>query len=106
MHKRRSRGQELTLDKPLPAKPEFRPAPRKNIITEALKIREYLRQDSSRSFRHAAEHFGISRARVSQLMRMLKHLPGELIDQLKDCQDPEILRKFSGRKLLNLRQEK
>ena len=43
--------------KSLPTKPVL-----KNIVTEALKIKAFLSEDPKRTYRHASQHFKVTKA--------------------------------------------
>lgn len=100
--KRKEKGYALSINKPLPARPRPELHQRENMVKKALEFYEYLKEDPSRTYRHVSKHFGVSRARVSQLITLLKYLPSELIEKIRDCEDQDILTKFSGRKLLKI----
>lgn len=102
MHKYRGKGINIVFGDPLPLKPApFKPAP-KNIIKFAIEVKEFLTANPNRTYKSAASKFNISRARISQLMKILNTLPPGLIIHLKNCKNNEILRKFSGKRLLKI----
>jgi len=74
----------------------------KNIVAEALKVQDFLFSDPSRSYRHAAEEFGITKARISQLLRILKAMPPEFVAHMAVCNEREELKRFSGKELLRM----
>jgi len=74
----------------------------KNIIALALRVRNFLSADPKRSYRHAAAEFGITKARISQLLNILKALPTEFITCMSKCHEREKLKKFSGKKMLKM----
>jgi len=92
----------LSIGTPLPEKPAQEPRIPKNIVAEALKFQRYLSENSSSTYETAARHFGVSRARISQLMSILRNLPESFLESMKECSDPNVLTTFSGRKLIRI----
>ena len=96
--------------------PPKKPVISKNIVAEALKFQSDLPEDSfrqntggsvsvlrrTRTYEEAVHHFGISRARVSQLMEILRQLPETFLASMKDCPDSNVLTIFSGRQLIRI----
>ncbi|MBN2120703.1 MAG: hypothetical protein JW734_06580 [Candidatus Omnitrophica bacterium] len=101
-YRKRKRSYLLSLDDPFPADPQPEPVIRKNIVAEAVLFYNYLKEDPARNYTQTGQRFGVSRARVSQLMSLIERLPKEFIDNLKDCQDQQLLQIFSGRTLLKI----
>ncbi|MBU1863101.1 MAG: hypothetical protein KKH94_05525, partial [Candidatus Omnitrophica bacterium] len=46
--------------------------------------------------------FNVSRARISQLLKIIDNLPTDFITKLQQTEDPIMLRRFSGKRLLKL----
>lgn len=102
MYKYRTRFVRIVLGDPLPKEtPLPKPAP-KNIISEALKVREFFDEDGTRNFHHASQHFRVSKARISQLMKIVHVLSEDFVEYMRDCQDENIIRRFSGKTLLRI----
>lgn len=60
----------MVLEEPLPARPlPPEPVP-KNIVAEALKVKAFLNEAPQRNYRHASQCFKITKARISQLMKI------------------------------------
>ena len=68
----------------------------------AIKVEEYLKENPQRTQTTAGNHFGVTRARVSQLMTILETLPDDLISTMKTTKDRSLLKRFSGRTLLKI----
>ncbi|MFH1328627.1 MAG: hypothetical protein ABIH76_07305 [Candidatus Bathyarchaeota archaeon] len=83
----------------LPQKP--RPV-YKNIVAMAIKVSEYLETDTQRTYTSAGNHFGVTRARISQLMTIFEKLPDDFIEKMGECEDWNILKTFSGKRLLKI----
>jgi len=103
MFKYRGKGINIVFGEPLPPKtaPPPRPAP-KNIAAEALKVRDFLAQDPKRSYLHASRNFNVTRARISQLMKIVKTLPTDFIEQIGHSDDYALIKHFSGVNLLKI----
>jgi len=102
MYRRRGRGVAISLYDPLP-KISKKPAPvYKNIVAMAVKVNEYLVQNPQRTYTSAGTHFGITRARISQLTKIANNLPVQLLKKLSETNDPALLKKYSGRSLLKM----
>lgn len=89
-------GDPLPKEEPLP-----KPMP-KNIIAEALKVREFFEEDPTRLFNHASQHFKVSKARISQLMKIVSVLPEDFVEYMRHCHDEDIIRRYSGKTLLRI----
>jgi hypothetical protein len=72
------------------------------MIADALKVRDFLAAAPKRSYRHGAAEFGITKARISQLLKILKALPPDFIVHMAKCQERDKLREFSGKNLLRI----
>jgi len=102
MYRRRGRGTAISLYDPLPSIPQ-KPRPvYKNIVAMAIKVSEYLETDTQRTYTSAGDHFGVTRARISQLMTILEKLPDDFIEKLGECHDQCLLKTFSGKRLLKI----
>ena len=86
LHKRRGRKLALSIDLPFPSNA---PAAikRKNIIKEALKVKVYMNEHPESSYSTVAYEFKVSRARICQLMKIIDTLPGDFIEEIKNCED-------------------
>jgi hypothetical protein len=65
-------------------------------------VREYLIENPQRTQTAAGNRFGITRARVSQLMTILEKLPDDFISTMKTTEDQSLLKRFSGKTLLRI----
>ena len=102
MYRRRGRGVAISLYDPLPPLPH---APRpvyKNIVAMAVQVREYIIENPQRTQTAAGNRFGITRARVSQLMTILEKLPDNFISIMKTTEDQSLLKRFSGKTMLRI----
>ncbi len=102
MHKYRGRQTRIAFGDPLPARPlPPKPVPR-NIVAEALKVKAFLTEDPQRTYRHASQRFKVTKARISQLMKIADILPQEFVDYMEGCQNETVMKRFSGRTLLHI----
>ncbi|KJJ83590.1 recombinase [Candidatus Omnitrophus magneticus] len=79
LYKRRRRRLEISIDEPFP---EQRPPSiyiPKNVAKEAVRIRDYLINNPDTNQSHIAEEFGVTRARISQLIKINTNLPDNFI---------------------------
>ena len=102
IYRRRSRRLELSLGIAFPE-----PTPKsikkpKNIARIALDVKAYLKINPYASYGDAAEHYNMSRARISQLIKIVDNLPLHLLKRLSETNDPALLKKYSGKRLLQM----
>jgi hypothetical protein len=81
-------------------KKEKEPKKIEHIIHKAVKWKKILNDGIVNSMSEIARMEGLTRARVTQIMNLLK-LPGEMQKFLLKLDDPREIRKFSERKLRN-----
>jgi len=70
------------------------------VIHKAVLWRKRLDEGKVKSFNEIAKKEGLTRARVTQIMNLLK-LPSDFQQYLLRLDDPEEIRKYSERKLRN-----
>ena len=102
MYRHRGRGTSISLYDPLPSRPLPPPPVYKNIVAMAVRVQEYLVENPQRTQTAAGNHFGVTRARVSQLMTILDKIPADLISSLKTTEDQSLIKRFSGKALLKI----
>ncbi|MBU4343036.1 MAG: hypothetical protein KKG21_03400 [Candidatus Omnitrophica bacterium] len=102
MYRRRGKGTSISLYDPLPSLPQKPKPVYKNIIAMAVKVSEYLETDTKRTYTSAGDHFGVTRARISQLMTILEKLQDDFIQKMGECEDQSLIKRFSGKKLLKI----
>lgn len=102
MFRHRGRGTSISLYDPLPSRP-LPPSPvYKNIVAMAVRVQEYLAENPQRTYTAAGRNFGVTRARISQMMTILDKLPADLISSLKTTKDQTLIKRFSGKTLLKI----
>lgn len=77
------------LDDPPPAPPI-----RKNIVAEAVRFHKFHEENPSLTYEAVGRHFGVTRARVSQLLGLVERLPKDFIDQLAHSTDQKLVKAF------------
>jgi len=102
MYRRRGRGTAISLYDPLPPLPQAPKPVYKNIVAMAVQVREYLIENPQRTQTAAGNRFGITRARVSQLMTIVENIPDDFISIMKTTEDQSLLKRFSGKTLLKI----
>ena len=70
----------------------------KNPIHEARRYQQIYELTSVQTYAQVAQHFGVSRARVCQMLNLLR-LPDEILDYVEDLDEPEGLKQFTERRL-------
>ncbi|MFC1856484.1 hypothetical protein ACFL9U_00465 [Thermodesulfobacteriota bacterium] len=72
--------------------------PKKHIIHKAIKWEKMLNDGAVESLSQIAKKEGLTRARITQIMNLLK-LPADLREFLIGLNDPKEIRKYSERKI-------
>lgn len=102
IYRRRRKGVEISIGEPFPAStPKPIKAP-KNIARFASDIKAYLTEHPETSYTDVGKHFEVSRARISQLMKIANNTPVSLFKELVESEDPNLLAKYSGKQLIKL----
>lgn len=74
----------------------------KNIVAEALKVKTFLTEDPERTYLHASQRFKVTKARISQLMKIVDVLPLKFVAYMGGCEDRNLIKRFSGKTLLRI----
>jgi hypothetical protein len=93
-------GYERIVKKKSVVKKKAVNGPKKHVIHKAVLWRKRLDEGKVKSFNEIAKKEGLTRARVTQIMNLLK-LPSDFQQYLLRLDDPEEIRKYSERKLRN-----
>jgi len=102
VYSRRTKRFELSIDRPFPTPTPQEIKPPKNIAKIALEVKTYVELNPGHSNTAVADNFNVTRARISQLLKIADNLPQDFITKLQETKDPIMLRKFSGKRLLKL----
>ena len=87
-----------SAEKPAIKKNKVMTLPKKHIIHKAIKWEKMLDGGAVESLSQIAKKEGLTRARVTQIMNLLK-LPAEFKEFLVELNDPKEIRKYSERKI-------
>ena len=98
----RGKRKSISLGVPFPAKPKPPEPVYKNIVIEALRVQAFLEEAPSQTQTDAGQHFNVTRARISQLTKIVNKLPDDFIEKMRECEDRSMLKTFSGKRLLKL----
>lgn len=72
----------------------------KNVIHVARQYEAYLNRDDVVGYKQVAQHFGVTKASISQYLGILSRLPGDFVSWLESCEDQALVA-FFGTKRLN-----
>jgi len=73
-----------------------------NIVKITLDVKAYIEINPEHSYSLMVENFNVSRARISQLLKIIDNLPTNFITKLQETEDPILLRRFSEKRLLKI----
>jgi ParB-like chromosome segregation protein Spo0J len=76
--------------------------PRKHVIHKAISWQKMLDDGEVESLSELAKKMGLTRARVTQIMNLLK-LPAEMWEFLARLDDPKEIRRYSERRLRSMK---
>lgn len=68
----------------------------------ALIVKDFLTENPQKTYVDAGQHFNLTRARISQLMKLVHELPAPFIEKMRNCDNQAILKAFSGKTLLKI----
>ncbi|MDD5108991.1 MAG: hypothetical protein PHC29_05745 [Candidatus Omnitrophica bacterium] len=93
----------LSLVDPLPPVPIRRPRVYPNTIVEALKIKAFISGGTTRiTWAKTCRELNMSESKLAHLLKIVNKLPPEFVENMKQRDDQETLRIFTGRRLLNI----
>lgn len=61
-----------------------------------------IEETPSRTQTDAGQRFNVTRARISQLTKIVNNLPDDFMEKMRGCEDRCMLKTFSGKKLLEI----
>jgi len=103
MEIRRSKRILLSLIDPLPPVPIRKPRIRQNTIKEALKIKTIINNGPTKlTWAQARKRLNISESKLAHLLKIVNNLPPDFIKEMKSCDNQEMLRIFTHRRLLEI----
>jgi len=99
-YRRRRKRVEISIGEAFP-EPALKPVKHpKNIARFALDVKNYFKSNPGVSHSDAASHFKVTRPRISQLLKIAKNLPEQLLTELAESNDLAKLKHYSGKRLL------
>lgn len=72
----------------------------KNIANFALDVKNYFASNPGASQSDAATRFKVTHPRISQLLKIANNLPAQLLKKLVETDNPALIKKYSGKRLL------
>ena len=102
LYKRRGKRLEMSIGQPFANQMPSSIYIPKNTAKEALRAKQYLVDHPDANQTHVADQFGVTRARISQLLKISTNIPDDFIAKLAQCKDPILLRRFTGKRLLKI----
>ena len=73
----------------------------KNVVHVARQYQAFLDRDDIVGYKQVAEHFGVTKASISQYLGILNRLPEDFVGWLEHCDDLALVA-FFGKKKLNV----
>ena len=103
IYTRRSKRQLIRFGGPLPEKPIRAKRIIKNIIYEGLQIQAYINNGPGRiTWAKARKELNISEAKLAHLLKIVKTIPPDFVENMESCTDESMLKIFHGRQLLKI----
>lgn len=103
IYTRRSKRQLIRFGDPLPEKPQRAKRIYQNVIYEGLKLQAFIDNGSTRiTWAKARKELKISESKLAHLLKIINQLPADFVEKMRSCDDPEMLKIFTGRKLLQI----
>ena len=72
-----------------------------NVVQVAKQYQAFLDRDDVVGYKQVAEHFGVTKASISQYLGILNRLPEDFVGWLEHCDDQALVA-FFGKKKLNV----
>jgi hypothetical protein len=103
IYTRRSRKQLIRFGAPLPEKSQQAKRIYQNVIYEGLKLQAFINSGSTRiTWAKACKELKISESKLAHLLKIVNQLPPDFIEKMKSCNNPQMLKTFTGRTLLKI----
>jgi len=103
IYTRRSKKQLIRFGDPLPEKPQRAKRIYQNVIYEGLKLQAFINNGSNRiTWAQARKELKISESKLAHLLKIINQLPPDFVENMRSCEDPEVLKIFTGRRLLQI----
>ena len=101
-HARRYGVLQASIDQALPEIRSRAPAPPKNFVLEAIRVKDFMTAHPDETCQSAAPKLNLHRKRISKFLAIANNLPANLITKLANCNDPKTLRQMTLNRLLDL----
>ena len=103
IYTRRDKGNSIRFGLPFPEKPQRPKRIYQNIIYEGIKLQTFIEDGPSRlTWAQARKELQISESKLAHLLKIVNQLPADFVETMKSCDDPQMLKTFTGRKLLQI----
>ena len=103
IYTRRDKGNSIRFGLPFPEKPQRPKRIYQNIIYEGIKLQAFISDGPSRlTWAQARKELQISESKLAHLLKIVNRLPADFIENMKSCDDPQMLKTFTGRRLLQI----
>ena len=103
IYTRRDKGNSIRFGLPFPEKPQRPKRIYQNIIYEGLKLQTFIEDGPSRlTWTQARKELNISESKLAHLLKIVNQLPQDFVENMRSCDDPRMLRTFTGRTLLKI----
>jgi hypothetical protein len=103
MYIRRYKGNSIRFGTPFPEMPQRPKRIYKNIIYEGLKLQAFINSGPSKAtWAQTRKEHQISESTLAHLLKIINQLPADFVESMKSCNDPQMLKTFTGRTLLNI----
>lgn len=103
IYTRRDKGNSIRFGLPFPEKPQRPKRIYQNIIYEGIKLQAIINDGPSRlTWAQARKELQISESKLAHLLKIVNQLPADFVKNMKSCDDPQMLKTFTGRRLLQI----
>jgi hypothetical protein len=103
IYTRRSKKQLIRFGTPLPEKSQRAKRICQNVIYEGLKLQAFINSGSTRiTWAQACKELKISESKLAHLLKIVNQLPQDFVENMRSCDDPQMLKIFTGRTLLKI----
>ncbi|MCG2711431.1 MAG: hypothetical protein L6416_03795 [Candidatus Omnitrophica bacterium] len=103
IYTRRDKGNSIRFGLPFPEKPQRPKRVYKNIIYEGLELQAFINSGPSRlTWAQTRKELDISESKLAHLLKIVNQLPQDFVENMRSCDDPQMLKTFTGRRLLNI----
>ena len=103
IYTRRDKGNSIRFGLPFPEKPQRPKRVYKNIIYEGLELRAFINSGPSRlTWAQTRKELDISESKLAHLLKIVNQLPQDFVENMRSCDDPQMLKTFTGRTLLKI----